>query len=282
MKKYISGFTIIELLVIISVIGLISSIALGNLSQARERARTAAGLQFDATVRRTQGDTLVGSWNFNEGAGDTAFDSSGTGRDGAIGGATYVSPGVNNTGYALYFNGSENFVSGLAEQVGDNSNVTISAWINPSQNINSQDIFSSGYTACTNYAVSLTSARISVRNRFGSKYTSEGGGSGPANIPNNTWTHVATTFDDTGRATTYINGQPAGAATNIPTTDCASDVWVIGGASIVSDPGDPSGISIGEAFYGMIDEVAVYESALTASEIQNIYAQSAPRFLVKN
>lgn len=277
------GFTIIELLVIISVIGLISSIALGNLSQARERARTAAGLQFDSSVRRAQGDTLTGAWNFNEGAGDTAFDSSGNGRDGSVAGATYVSPGINGTGYALFFNGSENFVSGLANQAGDNQNLTLSAWINPTQNINSQDIFSSGYVACTNYAVSLTSARISVRNRFGSKYTTGTPEStGQANIPNNTWTHVATTFDDTGQATTYINGQVSGSATDIPTTDCASDVWVIGGASIVSDPGDPSGISIGEAFYGMIDEVAVYDSSLTASEVQKIYAQSAPRFLVKN
>src|SRR3989344_5438428 len=42
------GFTLIELLVVISIISLLSSIVLSSVSSARDKARIAAGKQFDS------------------------------------------------------------------------------------------------------------------------------------------------------------------------------------------------------------------------------------------
>ena len=51
--------------------------------------------------------SLLGSWMFDEGAGATAADSSGSGLDGAISGATWASPGADGTGSCLDFDGVE-------------------------------------------------------------------------------------------------------------------------------------------------------------------------------
>ena len=63
------GFTLIELLVVISIIGLISSIAVASLNSARDKARMAAGRQFDAQTSRVAGDMALGIWDFDECSG---------------------------------------------------------------------------------------------------------------------------------------------------------------------------------------------------------------------
>ena len=49
--------------------------------------------------------SLVGHWEFDEGSGSTAFDSSGNGFDGTISGAEWVAGGWDGTGYCLDFDG---------------------------------------------------------------------------------------------------------------------------------------------------------------------------------
>jgi hypothetical protein len=77
---------------------------------------------------------LIGHWNFDEGSGQTAADSSGSGNDGTLG----ITAGVDNEdptwesvscGYALTFDGSDDEVDLSSVPIGNRSAWTFTAWI---------------------------------------------------------------------------------------------------------------------------------------------------------
>ncbi|MCP4257051.1 MAG: LamG domain-containing protein, partial [Planctomycetes bacterium] len=70
---------------------------------------------------------LVAYWTFDEGAGDTVFDSTGNGNDGTILGAQW---GAGKFGNALEFNGSDQYVEvPTSNSLEIDENVSIAAWI---------------------------------------------------------------------------------------------------------------------------------------------------------
>ncbi|MBN2129744.1 MAG: LamG domain-containing protein [Sedimentisphaerales bacterium] len=71
---------------------------------------------------------LVGRWKCDEGAGATAYDSSGNGNNGTIHGAEWSD---GKYGKALHFNGADNYVEvPTADSLEMDDKVTVSAWIN--------------------------------------------------------------------------------------------------------------------------------------------------------
>lgn len=267
MKKY-RGFTIIELLVIIAIVGLISSVALANLSQARENARRATSLQQEASIYRAIGDRIIGDWDFNEGSGSTAFDKSGNGRDGTIVNASFVAPGADGTGYALYFSGNNSHVKGFGISSTSNTNLTVTSWVNPEAITNDRTIISSGYQGCLNYGVGIKSGGPASQTANYAQAIPLEEETGPSLIRNNTWTFLVTTFDSSGIATTYINGSPVGTFSNLATTNpCNSTTWTIGATGL-----NETVTSSTYNFAGLIDNVKVYTEVFTASEVQRLYA----------
>src|SRR3989344_2745661 len=73
---------------------------------------------------------LIGYWNFDEGSGATANDTSDSGNNGTITGATWTTGKVGSG--ALSFNGTSAHVNaGSASNLDDLTSFTYSAWINP-------------------------------------------------------------------------------------------------------------------------------------------------------
>ena len=199
---------------------------------------------------------LVAYWKFDEGSGTTALDSSGNGYDGTIeGGAEWV---AGQLGGALEFNGSGARV--VAPNIPfDNRSFTIAMWVNAVLYTGEQVVFSTGLTGSNNTDMHLRIGGVGsgnvpaggVRMGFYNNDLDTPGGI----IEENTWYHITFWYDfENENRRIYINGvqeAEAAAAPYLGTT----------GNTVIGAWGT------GQWFQGIIDDVQVYNHALTEGEI---------------
>ena len=146
MKK---GFTLIELLVVISIIALLSSVVLAAVGTVRAKGIIAAGQVFEGQMYQAYGANAVAVWNFDEGSGITAHDTSGNNNNltlsnvsGTLSGVAWASQVQAFRGNsALIINGNANSPA-VANITGFNpNNGSISFWINLTAPSNQYGIF---------------------------------------------------------------------------------------------------------------------------------------------
>jgi chitodextrinase len=196
---------------------------------------------------------LVAAYSFNEGAGTTVADSSGNGNTGTLTATTWSSSG--KYGNALTFNGSTAVVTiGNAASLQLTTAMTLEAWVNPTV-VNSawRDVI---YKGNDNYFLEGTSQGSSAPVAGGTFGTAHGLALGTAALPVNTWSHLAATYDGA-TLRLYVNGVQVGSLAQTGNIVTSANPLQIGGDSIY-----------GQYFAGMIDEVRVYNIALTAAQIQ--------------
>ncbi|HEX5090526.1 MAG TPA: LamG-like jellyroll fold domain-containing protein [Nocardioides sp.] len=198
---------------------------------------------------------LVGAWGFNEGSGGTTADGSGNGNVGTVTGAGWSTQG--RFGGALSFNGSSSVVR-IADSASLDvtTGVTLSAWINPAANQSGWRTILQKQTDAyfLNGSNSTGALRPSGGGTFG---TGDSYVTGTTASPVNAWTHIAFSYDGTTQRL-FVNGtQVATKATTGAIQTTNNPLWIGGNQPY------------GEYFNGLIDEVRVYNRALTPSEIQS-------------
>ncbi len=214
---------------------------------------TNSSSQTAAVVNSAPTSGLVGYWKFDEGSGSTSADASGNSSNVLVGNATWVSSGKSGT--ALGFNGSSQAtVSGFNKIA--SYPFTISAWSRATVGDNgSYRPIVSLYAGTSQYfAIGWATPRgipvLAARNT--TFYSSA------ARVATlNTWTNVTAVFTSPTDRKLYVDGVLV-----------ASDQ--INSINFIS----PTQIIIGGGFDD-VDEVRIYSSALTATEVTDIYNDSS-------
>ncbi len=241
-------------------------------------ARTQAQILADMGTGQAQKQPL-GYWKFDEGYGTTANNSGSQGQ--ALQGTltNMASPATSTSGWTnsgkfgktLNFDGTNDYVSipNSASLSPGSGNYTVSAWIKTSTNYSGSIgwIFSN-YGSNTNNVVQLainTDNKPICTYRDGSANAASINTQGNA-LNDNQWHHVLCTRTGT-TAAEYVDGKQIGANTNsnLGTIDTTGSTKSIG--AIASDHS--------QLFTGSIDEVKVYNYALTADEVKTEYNQGS-------
>ncbi len=194
------------------------------------------------------GSGLVAHYSFDEGVGTIAGDISGNGSTGMLtNGPTWTAGKISG---ALSFDGSDDRVMVSSQTLP--TQFTISAWLyNPANNVY-ETIFAIG----KDRQFSISNGFLAYWNGSGSEYPF-------GTVPNGSWQHVVFTYDGSA-----LRGYLNGSAIGVPLeqgTPSVSDIMAIGAWYNGSGGYE-------DFFSGSLDDVRVYNRALSTSEISELYS----------
>lgn len=199
---------------------------------------------------------LVGWWPFN----GNANDASGNGNNGTVNGATLVSDrwGLNNS--AFYFNGINNFIQ-ISDQPSFNFvNYSLSFWCinDPMSNLSVKYLLNKGCYPNLSfrfYFDGIPISDISTQNNL--QFVS-----GPP--PSANWINYITTYDGF-QIKLYVNGVLVDSDFFQGILNDTSEPLIIGGRQ------DGQNCQVQSHFFGAIDDIGIWNRALTQQEISDLY-----------
>lgn len=214
---------------------------------------------------------LVGYWNYDEGSGTTAADSSGNGNNGTlINGPTWTAGKVGSG--ALVFNGANSYINAGSSASLDNiqnqggGGMTVSFWINPASNAANYILSKGPHSNLSGtWEITKSSATNPARVGFFKEGATDLNSSWNSVLTTGVWQHVVLTWDGTMIAnglSLYKNGLLVAKSVtdgSSPNSDAANNLF-IGSSNGTSGFLDAS-----------LDEVRIYNRVLTSQEIQDIY-----------
>lgn len=256
------GFTLIEMLVVISVFCLLAAIVTIPLHKARDKGVVGAAMQFEGTNFHALGSDALVMYDFDF---DPTGDSSGNNNTLVLqpdtgGNSPVINTAAGQTGSGLDTNGGGYAVSTNNVVLG--SSWTISAWVYPMNN-GSQFFLSLHYPYMSfdndHFKIAWKKAGSTCSNGWGHADIEEG-----VTRQLNTWYQVTGTHDDSTEEThLYINGQLVNPTNNPGNTKSCDDGYqlYLGQHDTGASP-----------FRGHIDTVRVFSRPLTAREVGKMYA----------
>ena len=270
-QKLNKGFTLLELLIVISIMGLLAGMIMVSFPGVQKRARLAQALQFSDSLRGSLQMDMIGWWPLDETSGTVAKDSWFDQFDGTLNGNPQWTEGVING--ALEFDGND-YVSHPTPDI-DPRNGTLEAWVKP--NVTHPWGLWQTHNATGQNWLDWISMFMYSSGRF---YFRMGNGSSCCSndttflyndiVEAGEWMHMAFTWGGT-TMKAYVNGKVVAQRTNAIFQDNV-------------DPGARIGQGHSIGMNGLIDEVRIYSVPLPEVRIQQHYAQglpSHPRSLVR-
>lgn len=216
---------------------------------------TTMSAPITVTVANTQPNGLVAAYSFSEGAGSTTADRSGSGNAGTITGATWSTAG--KYGNALSFTGSATVNIADSASLDLTTGMTLMAWVSPgAANTGWRTVLLKSTGNDLAYALYSSSDT----NQPGVWVTTPSTHfvKGASTIPSGAWTHLAATYNGA-TLRLFVNGAQVSSQSLTQPIVVSSGPLQIGGNTIW-----------GEYFAGLIDDVRVYNRALTAAEISGV------------
>ena len=201
---------------------------------------------------------LMAAYGFDEISGNQTLDASGKGNHGTLANAARSTQA--KFGRSLSFNGANSLITVKDSDSLDLANaMTLAAWVFPTNATAKWETLilkktSSGqvYSLYPNSGAGTPNSAL----RIGDTETELYAGS---RLPRDIWTHLATTYDGS-RQRLYVNGVQVGSRSQAGSLQASTGPLEIGGNTVFAE----------EYFQGLIDEVRVYNRALSQTEIQAI------------
>ncbi|HLF95309.1 MAG TPA: LamG domain-containing protein [Planctomycetota bacterium] len=225
---------------------------------------------------------LVGFWRLDDNAGTSAADDSGSGNAGTLtNGPVWTTgtlppagpPGVTPNTSSLSFDGVDDFVDlGTPAALDITTNITVAAWVNFSTDTTEKKVVARWSDAPADTAWVLTiyapggPAAFFVQPATGGMIGADTTSAGA--LTTGTWYHLVGTYDGA-FVRMYLNGVQtmAGALTGAIRTSAAP-------TRIGAGSGSP--LSGEEPYAGLVDDVRIYNRALTAPEVALLYTGTVP------
>jgi hypothetical protein len=206
---------------------------------------------------------LVSWWR----AENNAYDSIGTNNGSPTGGITYTNGEV---GQAFVFNGSTSYIPVPASpglNIGTGSGLTIECWIQPNAafnaNVSGAPIIE--WDSATTDGLQLWAQgalAVNIKDTSGNAHKFQ---TANGMLTTNNFQHVALTYDkSSGNAVIYYNGVPV---TNVNFGSITAQTTYP--VNIGRRTGQP--IGRGDTYGGLLDELSLYNRALSSNEISAIY-----------
>jgi len=217
-------------------------------------------------------DGLVAYYPFN----GNANDESGNGNNGTVNGAALTTDRFGNANSAYSFEGVNDYIEvGDSNSLDLSSQFTLSVWINQKGNSTTGYRIVDKTTAGKNDGYNFDtygSAECNASDKGHRMRLTGGIKNSCANTDYslNEWHHLAVTFSN-GTATYWLDGSNDGSGNHGANITVNNLTLRIGAPHI----GCNGSCGLYEYFYGMIDDIRIYNRALSESEIQELYQEGS-------
>lgn len=281
-KIFKQAFTLIELLTVILIVGVISSLIIVGMNNSLKSANFAKAQAFANSIKNTAGLNLVAEWRFDEGSGTAVADSWGYGNN-----RTLTCPAGNcwESGTdcvyktCLYLPGNDISYVQVAHTTSLSfGDASIAYWVYngagaasyPTMFNKHAQSSSAGYWWVYTYATNESTIYWQYHPSDGTTATVNW-----ANVfPNNVWSYLTFIYNDTAKIVElYIDGISKGIKTTTNSTPVTSATLFIGSYQ--------GSTASSYSFTGRFDDFRLYSSIVTASHIKQQYYIGMNRLLDK-